>query len=599
MKKEAVFHLNTEEFVYPVSRKQLVFRLRTAKKEIRKCTLVYWDRTDRKKEKRNTLLCCYRDDLFDYFQGEVIFSKIARYQQYYFILEEQSGEKWYYSARELSKHPPDDGFFEYLYVNRTDVIALPEWAKGIVYYQIFPDRFCNGEKENDPAGCMPWGTKPSRENYMGGDLNGIIQKIPYLQELGVECLYLNPIFEGDFNHKYATTDYFQVDPIFGTNDTFKRLVEECHKVNIRIILDGVFNHTGVHFKQFRDVLEKQEKSEYAEWFYINRYPLQITHKDYECVGAYKWMPKLNTANPTVRTFIIGVMDYWIREYHIDGWRLDVADEVDPSVWEEARRVIKERYPDIILLGETWGYGGKMLRGNQLDGVMNYLFRNSVRDYYGKEVITALEFDNQINRMLAAYKEETNLVMYNLLDSHDTERFLYFCKGDKKRLKLATAFQMMFPGSPAIYYGDEVGLTGENDPDCRRCMIWDNTADEELRLWYKKLIAVRKEHTCIKSGKYRTLIADERTNTFAFARFQGKDSCYVILQKENSKEAVRCPVLENGVYVDLLSGKEYISEKADNENFYNGDITEYKAMVQIEPEPYSVKVISKKQGGCKK
>ncbi|MGN0155873.1 MAG: glycoside hydrolase family 13 protein, partial [Lachnospiraceae bacterium] len=419
-----------------------------------------------------------------------------------------------------------------------------------------------------------------------------------LEELGVECLYINPIFSGDFNHKYATTDYFRVDPIFGTNSTFRELVRTCHKAGIKVLLDGVFNHTGIHFEQFCDVMEKQEESEFKDWFYINKFPARITHRDYECVGAYKWMPKLRSANSKVREFIVSVMEYWIKEFDIDGWRLDVADEVDPSVWEEARRVIKEKYPDVLLLGETWGYGGKMLRGNQMDSVMNYLFRDTVTDYFGREAISVKEFDYRVNHVLAGYKEETNFALYNLLDSHDTERFLFICKENKELFRMAVAFQMMFPGSPAIYYGDEVGITGDNDPDCRRCMVWDETADNELFEWYRKLIKIRKEHPCIRNGKYRTVLAEEKEDTYGFLRFHETDTCYVILHKGKKKDMIHCPVLEQGTYIDMLSGKEYVSENIENESFYNGDITEYRGMVKLELNPYSVIVISKKQGGCK-
>ena len=482
MKREAIQHFNTEEYVYPIKRNELVFKIRVAKKDISKCVLIYWDRTKPENLKKCELKCKYRDELFDYFQGNIIFHQIARYQKYYFELTDNSGNIIYYTANGAQQVLPKSGFFEYLYVNGTDVITSPSWAKGVIYYQIFPERFCNGNRENDPEGCKPWGSLPDREHHMGGDLQGIIQKISYLKELGIECIYLNPIFEGDFNHKYATTDYFKIDSQFGDEETFRELVNICHSYEIKIVLDGVFNHTGVHFGPFQDVLENQEGSRYVKWFHINHYPVEPSHHNYECVGAYKWMPKLDTSNPEVREFILKVMFYWIDNFQIDGWRLDVADEVDPSVWEEARMRIKEKYPDKILLGETWGYAGKMLRGNQMDSVMNYVFRDAIRDYIAEKTISVTQLDSRLNHMLAYYKDETDNLLYNLLDSHDTERFLYLCHENKKLLKLAAAFQMLFPGSPAIYYGDEVGMTGDNDPDCRRCMEWGENADQDMRDW---------------------------------------------------------------------------------------------------------------------
>lgn len=593
MKKEAVLHVNTEEFVYPVSRQKLIFRIRMAKKEVKQCILVYWDRTRPNAKKRIEMECCQRDALFDYMQCSVTFSQIARYQKYYFEIQDVENTFWYYCANGLCESIPDDGFFEYLYANGTDVVHVPEWAKGAVYYQIFPERFCNGDKTNDPQECMNWGTLPTRENYMGGDLKGIISKLPYLQSLGIECIYLNPIFEGDFNHKYATTNYYEIDPIFGTKETFKELVAKCHEKHIKVVLDGVFNHTGVHFKQFQDVVENQEKSKYADWFYIKKFPFEFSHHDYECVGAYKWMPKLNTANPQVRDFILNVMEYWVNEYHIDGWRLDVADEVDPAVWEEARLRLKDKCSDVVLIGETWGYGGKMLRGNQMDSVMNYMFRDIVRDYFAKGIITAEEFDNRINHMLASHKDSTNLVMFNLIDSHDTERFLFLSDENKELQRLAVAFQMLFPGAPAIYYGDEVAMTGDNDPDCRRCMTWDEDADEMMLEWYRELILIHKSFRCIRTGNYRTIVVDNKTDSYAFVRYDEQDAVYVVIHKGNGEVTLEIPLIDaHENYVELLSKEKVVSECVGEKLFYNGDITDYKAEIRVKMEPYSVKVICK-------
>ncbi len=545
--------------------------------------------------------CFARDELFDHFQCRIDFTRVARYQRYYFILEETNGEEWYFSAYGVSQTPPDSGFFEYLYANGNDVVTAPDWAKGVVYYQIFPERFCDGGRKEKTVDFESWGSRPTRENYMGGNLEGIRTKIPYLKELGVECLYLNPVFAGDFNHKYATTDYFRIDPLFGTNEEFREFVRQCHEQNIRVVLDGVFNHTGVHFPYFQDILEKQEESAYKNWFLIEKYPAAVTDADaaYECVGAYPYMPKLNTADVEVREYIIKIMDHWLGEYQIDGWRLDVADEVDSTVWEMARLVLKEKYPACILIGETWGYGGRMLRGDQLDSVMNYLFRDAVWDYFGKKSISAETFDSRINKIVAGYKSETCHLLYNLIDSHDTERFLYICGGSLEILKLAAAFQMFFIGSPAVYYGDEVGITGQNDPDCRKCMIWDEQADQELLQWYKKLIFLRKTHVCIRKGRYRTILADDQNDTFAFCRiYEEKGSAkviYMIFNNNSEHNKVLCPVLDQGEYIDLLSdtGAVYTAGSLEG-RFYNQDITAYQAAVTVEMQPYAVKAIMKKE-----
>lgn len=567
VKREAVLHLNTEDFIYPVARNVLVVKLRTARDDISDCRIIYFCRTKPDIKNELELEKKYSDDLFDYYEGKIEFSKVARYQKYYFKLTDNSSKEEYYSATGFSGEAPENGYFEFLYANQGDVVDYPEWAKGIIYYQIFPERFANGDTSNDPPETMPWGTDPTRENYMGGDLKGVQDNIPYLKDLGIEVIYFNPIFEADFNHKYATTDYYKIDPIFGTNEDFGTLVKELHKAGIRVVLDGVFNHTGIHFKQFEDVIEKGSQSRYYDWFLPNKEKeISVTHKDYECVGAYKYMPKLNSSNPEVRAFILDVMDFWVREYGIDGWRLDVADEVDSAVWQVARTLLKEKYPQLILLGETWGYGGTLVSGKRLDGVMNYMFRDAVRDYFGFEKITATEFDSRINRMLALYKSETTDVLYNPLDSHDTERFLFYCGGDVKRLKLAVAFQLLFKGSPAIYYGDEVGITGDNDPDCRKCMEWDKSGqNKELFDWYKVLIKLRKDHECIRKGSYKTINCCDEEDLLVFERSDDKERIRVIIRKGSSDKKVRVESLEGAI--DLISN-EIITTDPDGKTAIN-------------------------------
>ena len=594
MIKEAIQHINTKTYVYLRNKNCLTFRIRTAREDIKSCTLIYWARTNPKNRKEVKLVCRQRDALFDYYETEVHFSGIARYQKYYFKLEDQNNKISFVSAYGIFEQEPEDGFFEFLYANENDVFQIPEWSKGIVYYQIFPERFFNGKKENDRKDCVPWGSTPTRENYMGGDIKGITQKIEYLKELGIQCIYLNPIFKADFNHKYATTDYYEIDPEFGTLEEFCQLVETCHRNEIRIILDGVFNHTGVHFKPFQDLLENQELSQYHEWFHVTSYPVRISHNCYECVGAYKWMPRLNTSNAEVRNYILDVMEYWIKECNIDGWRLDVADEVDGVLWQEARARLKTKYPDKLLLGETWGYGNTMLQGNSLDSIMNYVFRDGVVDYFALGKIDTKEFDNRMNHMLASYPHEINQGLYNLLDSHDTDRFLTLCDENTDKLKMASAFQFFMVGAPAVYYGDEVGMTGGNDPDCRKAMVWEEKKQRyELLQWYHWLIHMRKENPCIRNGEYRTILCENEKSIYGFVRFDEEDEIYVIFHNGENDVKVEVPVLSAGSYISLPDGKEYISENImEEEKFYNRDILEYEGKVNIHLGAYSVKVIKK-------
>lgn len=598
MIKEAIRHVNTKRYVYLRSRNCLVFRIRTAREDIKSCHLIHWPRTNIEKKKEVKLICKQRDALFDYYEVEVSFAKVARYHKYYFKLEGHDGEILYVNAYGIHKNEPDDGYFEFLYANQNDIFQVPEWSKGNIYYQIFPERFCNGNRENDRHDCVAWGSKPTRENYMGGDIKGITDKISYLKDLGIECIYLNPIFKADFNHKYATTDYYEIDPEFGTKEEFRELVKTCHENGIRIILDGVFNHSGVHFKPFEDLLENQENSKYKDWFLVTKYPVTISHHCYECVGAYKWMPRLNTSNKDVRKFILDVMTYWLDEFHIDGWRLDVADEVDSLVWQEARTLIKSKYQDKILLGETWGYGIDMLRGNSMDSIMNYTFRDAAWDYFAYEKISTNELDHRINQILATYPNENSHALYNLLDSHDTDRCLTKCSENIDKFKLAVALQFLMPGAPAIYYGDEIGMTGDNDPDCRKAMIWDQEKQNaDLLLWYKWLINIRKENKCIRYGDYRTVLCDEEKNLFGFVRFYEGEEIYLVIHKGDNTVEVELPVFYKGDYLSLSDNEKFTTDSVEGyKNLYNSDILEYGGIIKTNLGANSIKIIKKFRGG---
>ncbi|MCH4033075.1 MAG: alpha-glycosidase [Lachnospiraceae bacterium] len=588
MKLEAVRHTGTYPDIYLSDRRTLVVTLRTAKRDAEECRIHYFARTAPEEEKTQTLQFLYRDGLFDYYQGTLCFHQVARYQKYYFELS-AGKEIWYLTAEGFRRDPPEDGYFEFLYANRTGIVTLPDWSQGQVFYQIFPERFANGDPSNDPKGVKTWGTIPDRENYMGGDLKGILDHLDHIQELGADCIYLNPIFLGDFNHKYATTDYYRIDPIFGTNDDFRKLVRAVHDRGMKIILDGVFNHSGVHFAPFLDVLKNGEKSEYREWFYPTTFPLDITHHDYECVGAYKYMPKLNTGNPEVRNYFLHVMEYWIREYRIDGWRLDVADEVDEGLWEEARLLLKDRYPDSILIGETWGSGLRLMNGVQMDAIMNYVFRDAVRDFIALETIDAAAFDDRVEKMLSDYPAQMDRAMYLLLDSHDTERFLTLCGGDRRKLKAAAALQMMFVGSPAVYYGDEIAMEGENDPDCRRCMIWDrDLQDSDLERWYRDLIRIRHREPAVRTGAFYADVC--RNRSYVFSRTDGQETILTAINAGETEQEVEIPVRRAASYRDLMTGEEFLADPGAPEAARLGDKVRYQGSLMIKMKPFEAKIL---------
>lgn len=592
MNLSAVRHTPEYPDVYLKDRNTLAFSIHAQAGDIAACSLICFPRTDDTLQRKIPMKSRICDELQEHFTAVLEAEDTVRYLKYYFELSDREGNLRYCSAWGVFSQKPQDGFFEFLYANETNVLRIPGWSRGQVFYQIFPERFCRlpEEKNEGAKDLQPWGTLPTRENYMGGTLNGILSKVSYLKELGVECLYLNPIFKGDFNHKYATTDYFEIDPAFGTKEDFQNLVEALHQRGIRILLDGVFNHCGVHFFAFQDLLKRQQESEYADWFYIRNFPVTVSEKNapYECVGDYGFMPKFNTANEKVQEYVLSVMLYWLREFHIDGWRLDVADEVDSLLWLTARQKVKKQFPEALLLGETWGDGLSLMDGKQMDSMMNYVFRDAVRDYIARESIDALHFAGRVCRMLSHYPEEMAQALFLPLDSHDTERFLYLCGEDKRKLKLAVFLQMSFVGAPSVYYGDEVGLTGENDPDCRRCMVWEpENQDLTLRQYYQTLIQIRKREKSIKTGSFAVTLCEGRV--FCFVRRSGDEEIQFLCNGGNSRAQLSIPVPLDAVYENLLSGKQILAGSQKK-----AGLSEPKGFLQLDLEPFEGKMLKKKK-----
>lgn len=532
MNASAVRHLSFYPYVQPLARNKVRFVLEAATDDLAACELFWWRRTEESRKHRFPMCLRLSDGCREQWIAEVDFSEEIHYIKYSFALTDRDGNRAWLNAYGVGGVETTDGSFELLQVNATDVLSVPEWAKGCIFYQIFPERF---ERHSSSRGDLsPWDATPTRENYLGGSLRGIIGRLNHLSALGVECIYLNPIFEGDFNHKYATTDYFKIDPMFGTEADLAELVDRAHAMNIRVILDGVFNHCGIHFAPFRDLLKNGESSPYRDWFYPKQSPIEIDAACYECVGDYPYMPRLNGANSDVRKYVRNVLLYWLETAHIDGWRFDVADELDRHAATWWREEVKRRFPDALLLAETWGDASRLLGPDGFDSAMNYLFRDATVDFFARDAIPAESLRRRLNGMLMRYPEEIDHAMYNLLGSHDTARFLTEANGEKWRLKLAMAFQMLFPGAPAIYYGDEIGMTGENDPGCRGGMAWD-AMDAELLDWQKDMIALRKRHPAIRTGDYAALFAKGRL--FAFERKTGDDRVTAIFNTGDAPETL--------------------------------------------------------------
>jgi len=417
--------------------------------------------------------------------------------------------------------------------NHSAPFLTPTWVKNAVFYQIFPERFANGDVQNPFKRALPWGTKPTISNYMGGDLQGIINHLDYLTDLGITALYLNPIFLAASNHKYNTTDYFQIDPQYGRLETFQELVKQAHKRDIRLILDGVFNHVGRGFFAFTDLLENQAESPYLNWFHPTALPLNAYDETQPANYASWWnirsLPKLNVAHPPVEQYILNVARYWL-EKGIDGWRLDVPNEIsDHEFWRKFRALVKAVNPEAYLVGEIWQDASPWLDGTQFDAVMNYLFCDLCRDFFAHETLPVSAFAEGIEKLLKLYPWEATLAQLNLLGSHDIARFRTAAGGEISKFYAPILFQMTFPGAPCIYYGDEIGLEGAKDPDCRRCFPWDGTDwNHDLRNWVQSCIRLRHKHPALRTGSFQTLLTRKPSQIYAFARWNSQESLFVIL-----------------------------------------------------------------------
>jgi cyclomaltodextrinase len=414
--------------------------------------------------------------------------------------------------------------------------STPEWVKDAVFYQIFPDRFARSDQVPKPSNLEPWDSPPTEYGFKGGDLLGIVEHLEYLQHLGINAIYLNPIFQSAANHRYHTYDYYTVDPILGGDAALRTLLDEAHQRGMHIVLDGVFNHASRGFFQFNHILENGAASPYLDWFIINGWPLYAYDSgrkpNYAAWWGLRALPKFNVDTPAVREFLLGVAVHWI-EQGIDGWRLDVPGEIkDDEFWREFRRRVKAANPEAYIVGEIWQDGRHWLQGDQFDAVMNYLFTKACLSFFiGRnlnralssgvgyspiEPLTAEGFASAIADLLALYPPQVTQAQFNLLGSHDTARFLSLARGDESALRMAILFMMCYPGAPCIYYGDEVGMLGGKDPDCRRTFPWDEGRwNRGLLEYVKQCIALRNAHPALRRGEFKSLFAHGKV--YAFGR----------------------------------------------------------------------------------
>jgi cyclomaltodextrinase / maltogenic alpha-amylase / neopullulanase len=564
MQLEAIYHRPKSNWSYAYDRETIHLRLRTKRDDVELAQVFASDKYAFDLTKTMArMVKMSSNELFDFWEAEVRppYKRLA----YGFILQ-SGGQCTYMTERGFQSTPPTNatGLFEFPYINPADVFAPPSWVKDAVFYQIFPERFANGDRSNDPKDTEAWGGQPTRSNFFGGDLQGVLDHLDHLGELGVNAIYFTPVFEATTNHKYDTRDYRRIDPHFGSNETLKALVQACHNRGIRVLLDAVFNHCGATFEPFLDVLENGSTSRYADWFHVREFPLEV--KDgiptYETFAFEPIMPKLNTEHHEVKEYLLGVARYWIEEVGIDGWRLDVANEVDHAFWREFRKVVKSVNPEAYILGEIWHDSMMWLQGDQFDAVMNYPLTDAILDFFTKGELDGLRFAHSIGTIMSNYPRQVNEAAFNLLDSHDTPRLLTICGGDKRRLKLAALFQFTFTGTPCIYYGDEIGLDGGQDPDCRKCMEWEEAKqDRDLFNFYRELIALRRMNSVLRSGQFRFLLAKPGDMRLVYERYD-VESHIVIALNAGSRPRTLSTAMPEGKWIAVFGGEAIISDGGD-------------------------------------
>jgi cyclomaltodextrinase/neopullulanase len=427
-------------------------------------------------------------------------------------------------------------------------MSTPDWVKHAVFYQIFPDRFARSAHPTLPTQVQwePWHSPPTLQGYKGGNLWGVIDRLDYLVDLGITALYLTPIFQSACNHRYHTHDYYQVDPILGGNLAFNALLVAAHARQIKVVLDGVFNHVGRGFFFFNDILENGPHSPWVDWFRIEGWPVAAYQGDkpanYLAWNDNRALPQLNHDHPDVREYIMQVAEYWLRQ-GIDGWRLDVPNEIQvPGFWQEFRDRVKAINPEAYIVGEIWDNAQPWLQGDQFDGVMNYPFRQATIAFAAGERVDlayttqpayapypplqASDYCQRIQDLLAWYPWDIQLTQLNLLSSHDTARLLSMVHLERSSVELATLLLFTFPGAPCIYYGDEVGLPGGIDPDCRRNFPDPADWDLSLQALHKELIRLRLAYPALRIGQYQVLLAEGEG--FIFSRFLDEEVLIIAL-----------------------------------------------------------------------
>ncbi len=517
------------------------------------------------------------DGLFNYYVATV---EIPSYRLRYVFRLADEDTTIFFGPRGPGDTPAESGHFELPYLYPDD--TAPAWFYGAVLYEIMPDRFYpgtaaspedRGQKsggELDRPASLAWDEEPTRDGRYPGSLRGIKEKLDYVQSLGANTIYLTPLFAASSYHGYDINDYYAVNPWLGNSGDLKNLVAAAHARNMRVMLDGVFNHCGPDFFAFRDVRERGPASPYWNWFRIYGDQVCTRPPNYETFAdGIANMPKLMTGNPAVMAYFASVGTHWLRTAGIDGWRLDVANEVHPQFWRHFRTRVRAENRDAVLLGEIWHDAAAYLGGDVFDSVMHYQWRDTVVSFLATGDADAAAFARTLARLQAQYSPLAAARLVTLIGSHDTPRFLTLADGRRERLVMAAVLLATLPGVPMVYYGDEIGMTGGPDPGCRRAMAWDH-ADQALLATFRRALHLRQAYPWLGWAEPRVVVADGNRNVLVLRLHRppwnppgvqvggsAAEELHVLLNAGEGEYVVSPGVLRSGRQVlDVSSGEQW-------------------------------------------
>ncbi len=532
---------------------KLTFTLRTRANDVRQVTLLVANH-------RYPMMLSNSDDLYSYYKAQVPWDKKTNLSYNFELADGSKIEK--FGADGMTAQPRS---FQ-VDAQSFQPFVVPSWVERTIIYQIFPDRFANGDKSNDPKDVVPWNAAPQGFSRFGGDAAGVRQHLPYLSDLGISTVYFNPVFQSPSNHRYDTQDYKRIDPQFGTNAEFAALTKDMQKRGIRTVMDFVLNHTATTFAPFQDVVKKGQASPYKDWYFIKGYPVKVADPpNYVAWSNYPSMPKLNVMNPATGDYLLGLVNYWKAQLPLAGVRLDVANEVDPRFWRKMRTRVKGLDPQMWIMGEEWGDAKPWLGGDQWDSVMNYQFRDACLHFFANGDTSSSQFTDHLMQVYNSYVPQVSRNVMNMLSTHDTPRLLTLCKNDVALHQLAATVQFTWVGAPSIYYGEELGMQGGADPDNRRGMRWDlATPANPMLQFYRHLIKIRNGSRALQSGDPTILLSDDAAKTVAYSRTLDNDIALVALNRSDTAQTLNIPLPQNSAMssararglVDALSGKRF-------------------------------------------